>query len=75
MPQASFENLHAKTVGEIESKVLVIKRINQIFRLTADGSDREIRDRGLEGYAESFPVAASVKGSVESYSELDHTVA
>jgi hypothetical protein len=37
----SFENLHAETVGEIEveSKVLVIKRIKQIFHITAQGRD------------------------------------
>jgi hypothetical protein len=75
VPQESFENLHAEMVGEIERKVLVIKRIRQIFRLTADGSDRKIRERVLEVYADSFPVAASVKGSLEISSELDLTVA
>ena len=43
----------------------MIKRINQIFRLTADESDREIIERVLEVYANSRPVAASVKGSIE----------
>ena len=76
-PQESFENLHAETFGEIEveRKLLVIKRINQIFRLTADESDREIIERVLEVYADSLPVAASVKGSIEISSELDLTVA
>ena len=49
----------------------MIKRINQIFRLTADESDREIIERVLEVYADSLPVAASVKGSIEISSELD----
>ena len=73
----SFENLHAETVGEIEaeSKVLVIKRIKQIFHLTADGRDRETIERVLEVYADSCPVARSVKGSIEITSELDFTVA
>jgi uncharacterized OsmC-like protein len=72
----SFENLHAETVGEIEveSKVLVIKRIKQTFHLTADESDRETIERVLEVYADSCPVAASVKGSIEISSELDLTV-
>jgi uncharacterized OsmC-like protein len=71
----SFENLHAETVGEIEveSKMLVIKRIKQTFRFTAE-SDRETIERVLEVYADSCPVAASVKGSIEISSELDLTV-
>ena len=73
----SFENLHAETVGEIEveSKVLVIKRIKQIFHLTADESDRETIERVLEVYADSCPVAASVKGSIDISSKLDFTLA
>jgi uncharacterized OsmC-like protein len=73
----SFENLHADTVGEIEveSKVLVIKRIKQTFHLTADESDRETIERVLEVYADSCPVVASVKGSIAISSELDLTVA
>jgi uncharacterized OsmC-like protein len=73
----SFENLHAETVGEIEveSKVLVIKRINQTFHLTADESARETIERVLEFYADRCPVTASVKGSIEISSELDLTVA
>ena len=73
----SFENLHAETVGEIEveSKVLVIKRINQTFHLTADESDRETIERVLEVYADSCPVAASLKGSIEISSELNLTLA
>ena len=73
----SFENLHAETVGaiEVESKVLVIKRIKQTFRLTAAETARETIERVLEVYADSCPVAASVKGSIEISSELDLTVA
>jgi uncharacterized OsmC-like protein len=73
----SFENLHAETVGEIEveSKVLVIKRIKQTFHLTADESDRETKERVLEVYADSCPVAASVKGSIDISSKLDFTLA
>jgi uncharacterized OsmC-like protein len=71
----SFENLHAETIGEIEveSKVLVIKRIKQIFHLTADEQDRETIERVLEVYADSCPVARSVKGSIEISSELELT--
>ncbi|MDQ3602568.1 MAG: hypothetical protein M3385_01750 [Actinomycetota bacterium] len=73
----SFESLHAETVGEIEveGKVLVIKRIKQVFHITAEGQDRETIERVLEVYADSCPVAASVKGSIEISSELDFTVA
>jgi uncharacterized OsmC-like protein len=71
----SFENLRADTVGEIEveSKVLVIKRIKQTFHLTADEGERETIERVLGVYADSCPVARSVKGSIEITSELDFT--
>jgi uncharacterized OsmC-like protein len=71
--QVSFENLRADTVGEIEreGKVLVIKRIKQTFHLTADEGDRETIERVLGVYADSCPVARSVKGSIELTSELD----
>jgi uncharacterized OsmC-like protein len=64
-------------VGEIETekKVLVVKRIKQIFHLTADESDREKIERVLRIYADSCPVARSVKGSIEISSELDLTPA
>ena len=73
----SFDNLYAQTVGEIEveSKVLVIKRIKQTFHLTAAESDRETKERVLEVYADSCPVAASVKGCIEISSELNLTAA
>ncbi len=71
----SFEDLRADTVGEIEveSKVLVIKRIKQTFYLTADEGDRKTIERVLKVYADSCPVARSVKGSIEITSELDFT--
>ena len=71
----SFENLSAETVGEIEveSKVLVIKRIKQLFQVTADEEDRETIERVLSVYADSCPVARSVKESIEISSELDFT--
>jgi uncharacterized OsmC-like protein len=69
----TFQDLSAETVGEIEveSKVLVIKRIKQIFHLTADEEDRETIERVLEVYADGCPVARSVKGSIEISSELE----
>ena len=71
----SFENLHADTVGEIEveGKILVIKRIKQTFHLTADEKDREKIELVINVYADSCPVARSVKGSIEIESELDLT--
>ncbi len=71
----SFNSLYADTVGEIEveSKVLVIKRIKQLFHLTADGQDRVTIERVLKVYADGCPVARSVKGSIEITSELDLT--
>ena len=73
----SFESLYADTVGEIEveSKVLVIKRIKQTFHLTASEEDRETIERVLGVYADSCPVARSVKDSIEITSELDFTPA
>jgi uncharacterized OsmC-like protein len=72
----SFENLYGETVGEIEveSKVLVIKRIKQLFHLTAKEQDRETTERVLKVYADSCPVAASVKGSIEITSDMDLTI-
>jgi uncharacterized OsmC-like protein len=62
-------------VGEIETegKVLVIRRIKQRFHLTAAEEDREKIERVLEVYADSCPVARSIKNSVEISSELDLT--
>jgi uncharacterized OsmC-like protein len=49
----------------------VIKRIKQTFHLTADEKDRETIERMLEVYADSCPVARSIKDSIEISSELD----
>ena len=60
-------------MGEVESegKVLVIKRIKQTFRLVVPEEDRETVERVLSVYADSCPVARSVKGSIEISSELE----
>jgi uncharacterized OsmC-like protein len=75
--QVSFDNLYADTVGEVETegKVLVVKRIRQTFHLTADEEDRDTIERVLEVYADSCPVARSIKGSIEISSELEFTTA
>jgi organic hydroperoxide reductase OsmC/OhrA len=72
-----FSDLSAETVGEVEveSKVLVIKRIKQTFRLSADEGDRETFERVMGVYADSCPVARSVKGPIEISSELEFTPA
>jgi organic hydroperoxide reductase OsmC/OhrA len=71
----SSENLSAETMGEVEveRKVLVIKRIKQVFHVTVDGEDRETIERVLEVYADGCPVARSVKESIEISSDLDLT--
>ncbi|MEJ7872015.1 MAG: OsmC family protein [Rubrobacteraceae bacterium] len=75
--QVSFDinSFYADTIGEIEteSKVLVVKRIQQTFHLTADEKDRETIERVLQVYADSCPVARSVKDSIEITSELNLT--
>ena len=73
----AFEDLTAETVGEVETegKVLVVKRIRQIFHLTASEDDRETIERVLGVYADSCPVARSIEGSIEVSSELDLTPA
>jgi uncharacterized OsmC-like protein len=60
---------------EVESKVLVIKRIKQTFHLTADEEDRETIERVLGVYADSCPVARSVRDSIEISSDLEFTPA
>ncbi len=60
---------------EVERKVLVIKRIRQTFRLSADEGDRATVERVLKVYADSCPVARSVKGSIEITSDLEFTPA
>lgn len=64
-------------MGEVEAegKVLVIKRIKQTFHLVANEADRETVERVLSVYADSCPVARSVKGSIEISSELEFTQA
>jgi uncharacterized OsmC-like protein len=71
----SFESLGADTVGEVElqGKVLVIKRVKQSFHLAANERDRETIERVLEVYADSCPVARSVKDSIEITSKLELT--
>lgn len=70
-------SLDADSIGEVEAegKVLVIKRIRQVFRLTASEDDKETVDRVLAVYADSCPVARSLKGSIEITSELEFTPA
>ncbi len=72
-----IKSLDADATGEVEAegKVLVIKRIKQVFRLTASEDDREKVERVLGVYADSCPVARSLKGSIEITSELDFTPA
>jgi uncharacterized OsmC-like protein len=62
-------------VGEVETenKVLVVKRIKQTFHLVADENDREKIERVLKVYADSCPVARSIKGSIDITSEVDLT--
>ena len=70
-------NLYADTVGEVETKnkVLVLMRIKHIFHLTAEEKNREKIELVLRIYADSCPVARSIKGSIEISSELDFTPA
>lgn len=56
---------------EVESKVLVVKRIKQTLHLLADENDRKTIERVLGFYADSCPVARSIKNSIEITSELD----
>lgn len=65
--------LTAQSVGEIEleGKVLVIKRIKTTFTLTAPEEHRETIERVLGVYADSCPVARSVKDSIGITSELN----
>jgi len=56
---------------EVEGKVLVVKRIRQTFHLTASKEDREKIERVLGVYADSCPVARSIRDSIEISSALD----
>jgi len=53
--------------------VLVIRRIKQLFHLTASEEDRATIERVLEVYVDSCPVARSIKKCIEISSELDFT--
>jgi organic hydroperoxide reductase OsmC/OhrA len=57
----------------VEDEVLVVRRIKQVFHLTANEEDRETIERVIAVYAGSCPVARSIEGSVEISSELDLT--
>ncbi|MGH3090307.1 MAG: OsmC family protein [Rubrobacteraceae bacterium] len=71
--RVDFKDLSAETVGEVEleNKVLVVKRIRQSFRLSAGEDDRETIERVLSVYADSCPVARSIRDSIEITSELE----
>ena len=56
---------------EADGKVLVIKRIRQTFRLAVPERERETVERVLSVYADSCPVARSLKGSIEITSGLE----
>ncbi|CAA9413164.1 MAG: hypothetical protein AVDCRST_MAG22-2031 [uncultured Rubrobacteraceae bacterium] len=60
-------------MGEVEAdgKVLVIRRIKQTFHLAVPEEERETVERVLSVYADSCPVARSIKGSIEISSEVD----
>lgn len=58
---------------ETENKILVVKRIMITFHLTADEEDREKIERVLNVYADSCPVARSIRDSIEITSKLDLT--
>jgi organic hydroperoxide reductase OsmC/OhrA len=60
---------------EADGKVLVIRRIKQTFHLAVPEEERETVERVLSVYADSCPVARSVKGSIEITSELEFTPA
>ncbi len=55
--------------------MLVVKRIKQIFHLTASEEDRETIERVLGVYADSCPVARSIMPAIEVTSELEFTPA
>ena len=51
--------------------MLVIRRIKQTFHLAGPEEERETGERVLSVYADSCPVARSVKGSIEITSEVE----
>ena len=57
---------------EVDGKVLrVIRRIKQPFHLDGPREERETVEQVLFVYADSCPVAKSVKGSIEISSKID----
>jgi len=62
---------HARGEVELESKVLVVKRIAVTYTgLQVAEDDREKVDRVLGVHADGCPVARSLKGSIEITTEL-----
>ncbi len=62
---------HARGEVELESKVLVVKRIAVTYTgLQVAEEDREKVDRVLVVHADGCPVARSLKGSIEITTEL-----
>lgn len=57
---------------ESDGKVLVIRRIRQTFRLAVPERERESVERVLSVYADSCPVARSLKGSIEISSRIEY---
>ncbi len=56
---------------ELESKVLVLKRVRMTYRgLTVVEEDRAKVERVLAVHAEGCPVARSLRGAVEITTEL-----
>ncbi len=56
---------------EADGKVLVIRRIRQTFHLAVPKEERETVERVLSVYADSCPVARSVKGSIKISSGVE----
>ena len=50
---------------ELESKVLVLKRIHAHYRLQSDGADRDTIERVHDFHADKCPVARSIRDAIE----------
>ncbi len=62
---------HARGEVELESKVLVLKRIRVTYTgLTVADDDRAKVQRVLAAHADGCPVARSLRGAVEITTEL-----
>jgi uncharacterized OsmC-like protein len=62
---------HARGEVELESKVLVVKRIQVTYTgLQVSEDDREKVDRVLAVHADGCPVARSLRGSIDIITEL-----